>query len=186
MDQDAYVLDEIVQVRRNTKTAKRLVVHLLKKQGLVPKRIIADKLRSYGAARRQVMPGLATIRLDLLSRPKPFRSRQIRSPRCPDPILPPSRDYPTEDGRAATRLKSTLLLPCARTSKNVTVPSMVVIRTMRNGRLKRIRTVTVPISSAYFWTADSRKNLAPTFNVTYILFNIGEFHGCPITFCRGN
>lgn len=104
------------------------MVHLLKKQGLVPKRIIADKLRSYGAARRQVMPGLATIRLDLLSRPKPFRSRQIRSPRCPDPILPPSRDYPMQDGRAATRLKSTFRLPCARTSKNVTVPSMVVIR----------------------------------------------------------
>ncbi|MBB3148536.1 putative transposase [Phyllobacterium trifolii] len=55
VDQDGYVLDEIVQNRRNTKAAKRLLMRLLKKQGLVPKRIITDKLRSYGAAQRQVM-----------------------------------------------------------------------------------------------------------------------------------
>jgi putative transposase len=51
-----FVLDEIVQTRRNTKSAKRLLVRLLKKQGLAPKRIITDKLRTYGAAKRQVMP----------------------------------------------------------------------------------------------------------------------------------
>lgn len=56
VDQDGYVLDEIVQNRRNTKAAKRLLTGLLKKQGLAPKRMITDKLRSYGAAKRQVMP----------------------------------------------------------------------------------------------------------------------------------
>ena len=56
VDQDGYVLDEIVQVRRNTKAARRLLIRLLKKQGRPPKRIITDKLRSYGAAKRQVMP----------------------------------------------------------------------------------------------------------------------------------
>lgn len=56
VDQDGYVLDEIVQARRNTKAAKRLLVRLLKKQGLSPKRIITDKLRSYGAVKRDVMP----------------------------------------------------------------------------------------------------------------------------------
>jgi putative transposase len=56
VDQDGYVLDEIVQTRRNTKAAKRLLIRLLKKQGLAPRRIITDKLRSYGAAKRQVMP----------------------------------------------------------------------------------------------------------------------------------
>ena len=56
VDQDGYVLDEIVQTRRNTKAATRLMIRLLKKQGLTPKRIITDKLRSYGAAKRQVMP----------------------------------------------------------------------------------------------------------------------------------
>lgn len=56
VDQDGYVLDEIVQSRRDTKAAKRLLLRLLKKQGLAPKRIVSDKLRSYGAAQRDVMP----------------------------------------------------------------------------------------------------------------------------------
>lgn len=56
VDQDGYVLDEIVQNRRNTKAAKRLLTRLLKKQSFAPKRMITDKLRSYDAARRQVMP----------------------------------------------------------------------------------------------------------------------------------
>jgi len=56
VDQDGCVLDEIVQTRRNTKAARRLLTRLLKKQGIAPKRMITDKLRSYGAARRQVMP----------------------------------------------------------------------------------------------------------------------------------
>ena len=55
VDQDGYVLDEIVQSRRNTKAAKRLLTRLMKKQGVTPKRIITDKLASYGAAKRQVM-----------------------------------------------------------------------------------------------------------------------------------
>ncbi|TZG32345.1 IS6 family transposase [Agrobacterium sp. B1(2019)] len=58
VDQDGYVLDEIVQVRRDTKAAKRLLIRLLKKQGLAPKRIVTDKLRSYGAAKRDVMPAI--------------------------------------------------------------------------------------------------------------------------------
>jgi putative transposase len=56
VDQDGYVLDEIVQTRQNTKAARRLLIRLMKKQGCLPKRIVTDKLRSYGAARRQIMP----------------------------------------------------------------------------------------------------------------------------------
>src|SRR5271169_3646858 len=56
VDQEGYVLDEIVQVHRNTKSARRLLTRLLWKQGRLPKRIITDKLGSYGAARRKVMP----------------------------------------------------------------------------------------------------------------------------------
>ncbi|NTF83943.1 IS6 family transposase [Rhizobium rhizogenes] len=56
IDQDGYVLDEIAQARRDTKAAKRLLVRLLKKQARAPKRIVTDKLRSYGAAKREVMP----------------------------------------------------------------------------------------------------------------------------------
>lgn len=55
VDQDGYVLDEIIQARRNTKAAKRLLIRLMKKQGCMPKRIVTDKLRSYCAARRQIM-----------------------------------------------------------------------------------------------------------------------------------
>jgi putative transposase len=58
VDQDGYVLDEIVQTRRNTKAAKRLLTRLLKKQGCPPRRMITDKLGSYTAARRQVTPAV--------------------------------------------------------------------------------------------------------------------------------
>jgi putative transposase len=58
VDQDGYVLDEIVQMRRNTKAAKRLLTRLLKKQGCPPREMITDKLGSYAAARRQTMPAV--------------------------------------------------------------------------------------------------------------------------------
>lgn len=53
---DAFYSAAKLSTRRDTKAAKRLLVRLLKKQGLTPKRIITDKLRSYGAAKRDVMP----------------------------------------------------------------------------------------------------------------------------------
>jgi len=58
IDQNGYVLDEIVQSQRNTKAAKRLLTRLMKKQGIAPKSIITDKLPSYAAAKRQVMPSV--------------------------------------------------------------------------------------------------------------------------------
>ena len=57
-DQDGDVLDEIVQSRRDTKAAKRLLRRLLKKQGCPPRRMITDKLGSYAAARCQIMPAV--------------------------------------------------------------------------------------------------------------------------------
>jgi len=59
VDQDGYILDEIVQTGRDTKAAKRLLTRLLKKQGWPPRRMITDKLGSYAAARRQIMPAMA-------------------------------------------------------------------------------------------------------------------------------
>jgi putative transposase len=56
VDQDGYVLDEIVQTRRNTTAAKRLLRRLLRKQGGPPRRMITDKLGSYAAAQSQIMP----------------------------------------------------------------------------------------------------------------------------------
>ncbi|WP_457094201.1 IS6 family transposase [Microvirga sp. P5_D2] len=58
VDQDGYVLDEIVQTRRNTTAAKRLLKRLLRKQGGPPRRLITDKLGSYAAAHPQIMPAV--------------------------------------------------------------------------------------------------------------------------------
>ena len=58
VDQNGLVLDEILQSKRNTRAAKRLLRRLMKQHGLVPKRIITDKLRSYGAAKREIAPGV--------------------------------------------------------------------------------------------------------------------------------
>jgi putative transposase len=44
VDQDGYVLDEIVQSRRDTTAAKHLLKRLLRKQGCAPRRMITDKL----------------------------------------------------------------------------------------------------------------------------------------------
>jgi putative transposase len=56
VDQDGYVLNEIVQTRRNTKAARRMLTRQLRKQGCAPKRMVTNRLRSYGAAKRQVVP----------------------------------------------------------------------------------------------------------------------------------
>lgn len=44
--------------RRNAKAVKRLMRKLLKGQGRAPRVIITDKLRSYDAAKREIMPGV--------------------------------------------------------------------------------------------------------------------------------
>lgn len=58
VDQDGFVLDVLVQSRRDTKAAKRLMRKLLKRQGCPPRVMITDKLRSYGAAKREIMTGV--------------------------------------------------------------------------------------------------------------------------------
>jgi putative transposase len=58
VDQHGVVLDILVQSRRNTAAAKRLMRKLLKKQGRPPRVMITDKLASYGAAKRSIMPGV--------------------------------------------------------------------------------------------------------------------------------
>ena len=58
VDQDGFVLDVLVQSRRDAKAAKRLLRQLLKKQGRAPRVLITDKLKSYAAAKRSIMPGV--------------------------------------------------------------------------------------------------------------------------------
>jgi putative transposase len=58
VDQDSNVLDILVQNRRDKASAKRFFRRLMKKTRTVPRLIIPDKLRSYGAAHREVMPSV--------------------------------------------------------------------------------------------------------------------------------
>lgn len=57
VDQEGFVLDVLVQSRRDKQAALRLMRKLLKQQGASPRVMITDKLRSYGAAKRKIMPG---------------------------------------------------------------------------------------------------------------------------------
>jgi putative transposase len=50
------VLDILVQDRRDAKAAKRFFKRLLKRLQYAPRVIITDKLRSYGVAKRQLLP----------------------------------------------------------------------------------------------------------------------------------
>ena len=58
VDQTGMVLDILVQSRRNTQAAKRLMRKLLKRRCRAPRVMVTDKLASYGAAKRQVMPSI--------------------------------------------------------------------------------------------------------------------------------
>ena len=58
VDQTGDVLDVLVQRRRDKQAAKRLLRKLLKKQMRPPRVMITDKLASYGAAKREIMPGI--------------------------------------------------------------------------------------------------------------------------------
>jgi transposase-like protein len=50
VDHEGEVLDMLVQRRRDSRAAFRLMRKLLKKQGFVPKLLVTDKLRSYGSS----------------------------------------------------------------------------------------------------------------------------------------
>jgi transposase-like protein len=54
VDSEGEVLDLLVQSKRDTKAALRLMRKLLKKQGYAPDELVTDKLGSYGAARREL------------------------------------------------------------------------------------------------------------------------------------
>jgi putative transposase len=58
VDQDGNVLDILVQNRRDKTAARRFFRKLLRKTRTVPRVIVTDKLRSYGAAHREVMPSV--------------------------------------------------------------------------------------------------------------------------------
>ena len=56
MDQDGDLVDVYLQAKRNGAAAKRFFKRLLRKHGSEPRKIVTDKLRSYGVAHRELIP----------------------------------------------------------------------------------------------------------------------------------
>ena len=56
VDQDGTVLDILAHNRRDTTAARRFFRRLMQTTCSVPRVVVTDKLRSYGAAHREVMP----------------------------------------------------------------------------------------------------------------------------------
>ncbi len=85
VDEDGDVIDILVQSRRNRRAATRFFRKLLKGQGREPRRLITDKLRSYSAAHRTVMPLVIhstrqyeNNRAEVSHQPTRQRERQMR------------------------------------------------------------------------------------------------------------
>ena len=85
VDEDGDVIDILVQSRRNRRAAMRFFRKLLKGEGREPRRLITDKLRSYAAAHRVVMPSVvhrteqyANNRAEVSHQPTRQRERQMR------------------------------------------------------------------------------------------------------------
>ena len=56
VDQDGEVVDVYLQAKRDGAAAKRFFKRLLRNHGGEPRKIVTDKLRSYGVAHRELMP----------------------------------------------------------------------------------------------------------------------------------
>jgi putative transposase len=90
VDQDGIVLDVLVQRRRDAGAAKRFFKRLLKGLQYVPRVLITDKLGSYGAAKRALMPDVKHRKSRYLNnraenshRPTRRRERQMQRFKSP-------------------------------------------------------------------------------------------------------
>ncbi len=85
VDQHGAVLDILVQSRRSAEAAKRFFKKLLKGLQYMPRVIVTDKLRSYGAAKRKILSGVEhrqsrylNNRAEVSHQPTRRRERQMR------------------------------------------------------------------------------------------------------------
>ena len=90
VDQDGVVLDILVQRRRNKTAAKKFLRKLLSGLEYVPRVLITDKLASYGAAKREVLPSVDHRQHKGLNNRaetshQPTRERERRMRRFKDP-----------------------------------------------------------------------------------------------------
>ncbi len=85
VDQDGEVVDVFLQRRRDGNAAKRFLRRLLKTHRGEPRKIVTDKLRSYGVAHRELIPDTihdtsqyANNRAELSHQPTRVRERGMR------------------------------------------------------------------------------------------------------------
>ena len=85
VDQDGEVVDVFLQARRDGKAAKRFFKRLLKNHHEEPRKIVTDKLRSYGVAHRELIPDTihdtaqyANNRAEVSHQPTRVRERGMR------------------------------------------------------------------------------------------------------------
>ena len=85
VDQDGEIVDIFLQHRRDGKAAKRFFKRLLKNNRGEPRKIVTDKLRSYGVAHRELIPDTihdttqyANNRAELSHQPTRVRERGMR------------------------------------------------------------------------------------------------------------
>ena len=85
VDQDGEIVDVFLQRRRDGKAAKRFFKRLLKSHRMEPRKIVTDKLRSYGVAHRELIPEsihdtskYANNRVELSHQPTRVRERIMR------------------------------------------------------------------------------------------------------------
>ena len=85
VDQEGEIVDVFIQSRRDGAAAKRFFKRLLRGQGEEPRQIVTDKLRSYGVAQRELIPGTihnttqyANNRAELSHQPTKVRERVMR------------------------------------------------------------------------------------------------------------
>lgn len=96
VDADGNILDVLVQNRRDTAAARRFYRRLLKKNRTVPRVVVTDKPRSYGAAHPEVMPSVQhRTHKGLNNRAEnshqPTRQRDVRLPQSAREKQSPSR-----------------------------------------------------------------------------------------------
>jgi putative transposase len=90
VDQDGNVLDILMQSRRDNAAAKKFFRKLLKKQVFAPRVIVTDKLKSYSAAKKEILKGVEhrqhkrlNNRAENSHQPTRLRERRMRKFKSP-------------------------------------------------------------------------------------------------------
>ena len=90
VDQDGEVVDVFLQTRRDGRAAKRFFKRLLNRTGSGPRKIVTDKLGSYGVAQQELIPEAihdtsryANNQAELSHQPTRVRERGMRRFKSP-------------------------------------------------------------------------------------------------------